>query len=55
MVPAGKSTGKGEAIVVSTQSALKNILEIQKVLIAKKFGVFDQKEIDKLLMANLDK
>jgi len=55
MVPAGKSTGKGEAPVVSTEQALKNILEIQKVLISKKINIFDQKLIDKLLMDNLEK
>jgi hypothetical protein len=31
LVPAGKSTGKGEAPVVSTEVALKNILDIEKV------------------------
>jgi len=55
MVPAGKSTGKGEAPVVTTEIALRNILEIQDTLIKKQINVFDQKIIDEILMANLDK
>jgi hypothetical protein len=55
MVPAGKSTGKGEAPVVSTEQALLNIKEIEKVLVDRKINIFDQKFIDKVLMDNLDK
>jgi len=52
-VPAGKSTGKGEAPVVSVEDALKNIKEIEKELINK--SIFSQKEIDSLFMKNLAK
>ncbi|MFA5091572.1 MAG: hypothetical protein WC483_03135 [Candidatus Paceibacterota bacterium] len=54
-MPAGKSTGKGEAIVVSTQQALTNILEIEKVLNQQMINVFDQKTIDQILMENLNR
>jgi len=53
MVPAGKSTGKGEAPVVSTEEALNNIKEIELAL--EDINVFNQKEIDGILMDNLDK
>lgn len=53
MVPAGKSTGKGEAPVVSTEEALNNIKEIELAL--KDINVFNQKEIDGILMDNLNK
>jgi len=55
LVPAGKSTGKGEAPVVATEVALKNILDIEKVLIEKEINIFNQKGIDKILMDNLEK
>jgi enolase len=52
-VPAGKSTGKGEAPVASIEEALKNAQEIEKELIGK--NIFSQKEIDALFMKNLAK
>lgn len=55
MVPAGKSTGKGEAPVVSTDQALINIKEIEKVLNQQMINVFDQKTIDQILMENLNR
>jgi enolase len=55
MVPAGKSTGKGEAPVVVTVEALQNVKEIEKVLIQKGFTVFDQVKADKLMVDNLEK
>ncbi len=50
-VPAGKSTGKGEAPIVSVEEALKNIKLIAKEIVGK--NVFAQQEIDSLLMKNL--
>ncbi len=53
-MPSGKSTGKGEAPVVTTKDALVKVKDIEKVLIQKGLNVFDQIKIDKLLMANLE-
>ena len=52
-MPAGKSTGKGEAPVVDTKQAIENVKAIEKILIQRGLGAFDQIKIDKVMAAKV--
>lgn len=54
-VPAGKSTGKGEAAVVSARQALKNIVQIREQIKRGKITIDEQDLLDGMLMHHIEK
>lgn len=55
-VPAGKSTGKGEAPVVSARQALKNIVQIRERIKRNKIVIGDEQNwLDGMLMHDIEK